>query len=525
MVVDGLVRESEYFDSVTLMMLARQFNLPDKGLEVALVMATKENLAILERASMLIDKFSGRGDSDLLIVVMGKTDKMVATTLEKISLALDQKRKTSGAVGGGLEYQPKSLESGLSVMPAANLLLISVAGRYAVMEAYDALAHGLNVMLFSDNISIADEIKLKQEAKKRNLYLMGPDCGTAIIGGVPLAFANQVSSGSVGIVAASGTGLQEVSSLISNGGGGISHAIGTGGRDLKVEVGGITFLQGLQELIDDPQTKVIVLISKPAASEVLAKVVKLLEPSLKPVVALFQGADLNALPFNSDGCVQIASDLEDCAKLALAALDLTDGELFSEDKFDPAPMVEKMSCDQKYLRALFSGGTFCSESQLLIGKDLAPLFSNTPVGASSTISDPWQSTQHILLDLGDDQFTDGRPHPMIDFSIRNQRIIDEACDPQTAVVLLDLVLGYGANPDPLSELLPVINQAQQAAKKVGSYLAIICSVTGTDQDPQKRQQVVAALIAAGVVVAPSNARATLQAAAIITMLNKREGGE
>ena len=197
----------------------------------------------------------------------------------------------------------------------------------------------------------------------------------------------------------------------------------------------------------------------------------------------------------------------------------------AKDKFDPAPMVEKMSCDQKYLRALFSGGTFCSESQLLIGKDLAPLFSNTPVGASSTISDPWQSTQHILLDLGDDQFTDGRPHPMIDFSIRNQRIIDEACDPQTAVVLLDLVLGYGANPDPLSELLPVINQAQQAAKKVGSYLAIICSVTGTDQDPQKRQQVVAALIAAGVVVAPSNARATLQAAAIITMLNKREGGE
>src|SRR5580704_9603583 len=97
-------------------------------------------------------------------------------------------------------------------------------------------------MIFSDNVPIAEEASLKHEARERGLMVMGPDCGTAIIGGVPLAFANAVPRGDIGIIGASGTGIQEVSTLIARAGRGVRHAIGTGGRDMHAEVGGLTTL-------------------------------------------------------------------------------------------------------------------------------------------------------------------------------------------------------------------------------------------------------------------------------------------
>jgi FdrA protein len=518
--VAGVLKAGEYFDSVSLMMMAREFNQPESKLEVALVMGTQENQKILERASMLVEEFAGCGDSDLLIAVHGETQQLVEQTIEKILQALEEKRKSGPAGANGATYAPKSLESGVEAIPHANLALISVAGRYATDAAFEALEQGLNVMLFSDNISLSDEVKLKQRASELDLYLMGPDCGTAIIGGVPLAFANRVERGSVGIIAASGTGLQEVSSLISNGGGGVSHAIGTGGRDLKVEVGGITFLKAVDDLLADPATKIIVLISKPASSQVVDKIASRLALGGKPVVALFQGADVSSLPIKPSKSVVICSTLEETAKAALTLQGVESGELFVEPADDLSAVISQMSSSQRYLRGPFSGGTFCSEAQLILKEQLTPLVSNTPVLGVKKIADASVSEGHTLLDLGDDQFTDGRPHPMIDFSIRNQRILEEARDPECAVILLDLVLGYGANPDPLSELIPTLLEAQQISKQQGGNLPIICSVTGTDQDPQCRQQVVAALRASGVIVARSNAYATRLALEIISGVTK-----
>ena len=389
-----------------------------------------------------------------------------------------------------------------------------MTGRYAGEQAMQALKAGLNVMLFSDNVPLAQEIELKKFARAKGLLLMGPDCGTAIINGVPLAFANAVSRGDIGIVAAAGTGLQEVSSLISNQGAGISQAIGTGGRDVKKEVGGIMFLEGLKALIQDAATRVIVLISKPPHESVLRKIGEVLKGVRKPVIAVFLGADEKTVQRYG---MTPAATLEDAALMACGAdplvrASVTDVEADEGVGRGPGGPPHW----QQYIRGLFSGGTFCTEAQVIF-RDLGVrhVYSNVPLPPFVTLRNVWKSQQHTLIDLGEDVFTVGRPHPMIDYSLRNRRIVEEARDPETALILLDVVLGYGANMDPAGELAPVIREAQ--AKRP---LVFACSVTGTPRDPQNRTKVVEGLEAAGARVFPSNAAASKFAAQVARSLEK-----
>ncbi|MCM2322670.1 MAG: FdrA family protein, partial [Oligoflexia bacterium] len=288
MIVKSLVKKGEYHDSVTLMRVAKELAEQAEVADSAVVMGTPENLKLLESSGLRTPEMAGAGETDLLIVVKAPTEARAQALLESASGGLRKKTK-AGAKGDG--YRPKSLESALEALPEARLALISIAGRYAGDEAMKALERGLHVMLFSDNIPLEKEIELKTFAAARGLFVMGPDAGTAIINGVPLAFANQVARGPVGIVAASGTGLQEVTTLISNAGSGVSQAIGTGGRDVKKEVGGIMFLQGMRALLDDPQTQVLLLISKPPHESVLEKIRALARTASKPIVATFLGAE------------------------------------------------------------------------------------------------------------------------------------------------------------------------------------------------------------------------------------------
>ncbi len=400
-----------------------------------------------------------------------------------------------------------SLDGALKVLPGANLALISVAGRYAGELARHALESGLHVMLFSDNVPLEQEIELKQFARKRGLLVMGPDCGTAIINGVPLAFANAVNRGSIGIVAAAGTGLQEVSCIISNEGAGISQAIGTGGRDVKQEVGGIMFIEGLKALAQDEQTRVILLVSKPPHPQVLKRIEKVIQTIRKPVVTLFIGAaaDRRGPATLEEAALQAVALAQgqkpDAAARRLAARDETLARMATRE-------AARRKRGQKYVRGLFSGGTFCAEAQIIFKDLLADVYSNVPVRGVKQLRDSLVSQKNTVIDLGEDEFTVGRPHPMIDYSLRNRRILEEAADSGTAVILLDVVLGYGANPDPAAELAPVL---RQAARKV----AVVCSITGTDQDPQNRSRVEKALRKAGAIVMPSNAAACKLAGRII----------
>ena len=496
MIVTGQIRKGAYFDSVTLMRVGKEITGLPGVIDAAVVMGTKSNKAILHSSGLLDGRFDAAGDTDLLVAVKAENETAAKAALAAVDGLLKKTAKT-----GSSESRPTSLRGALTLLPDANLAMISIAGRYAGDEAMRALENGLHVMLFSDNVPLEKEIALKQFARKRGLLVMGPDCGTAIINGIPLAFANAVNRGNIGIVAAAGTGLQEVSCIISNAGAGISQAIGTGGRDVKEEVGGIMFIEALKALAKDEQTKVILLVSKPPHRAVLSRIMKVLKTIRKPVVTMFIGAS--------------SATLEEAA---LAAVALSRGKKSPEPGARDTEIQRiakreagKRNKHQKYVRGLFSGGTFCAEAQILFNGMISGVYSNAPTGASKQLKNSLKSRKNTVIDLGEDEFTVGRPHPMIDFSLRNKRILEEAADRETAVILLDVVLGYGSNPDPAAELVGVIRKARRS-------VSVVCSITGTDKDPQNRSHVEAALRKAGAIVMPSNAAACKLAGSIIQCL-------
>jgi succinyl-CoA synthetase alpha subunit len=500
----------EYRDSVSLMQLSASIaRLP--GVERAsAVMATENNLALLAEAGFEIGA-TGAGAADLLIVVRGAEAALpgaIEEAMRQLTRESNGRAETAQAAP-----KPRSIQMALASAGEANVALISTPGEYAAAEAMKALRLGLNVMLFSDNVSEDDELRLKQYARGRDLIVMGPDCGTAIINGIALSFANVVRRGPIGAVGASGTGLQQITVLVDRLGLGISQAVGTGGRDLHSRIGGISMLKALQDLAADPCTKVIVLVSKPPAPEVARRVLDEASRARKPVVVNFLGADPMQLSANA---VHGAKTLEDAARAAVALARGETPRASYEEALPPPAGLAPLAPQQRFIRGLYSGGTFCYEAALLLDERLAEVYSNTPVRSNGALADPWRSHHHALVDLGDDVFTRGRPHPMIDFRLRNERIVAEAEDPQTAVILLDVVLGYGSNPDPAAELVPALRRANEISARQGRNVIFVGHVCGTDRDPQGLQRQSKALAEAGMVLAESNAQAVRLAAAIVS---------
>lgn len=495
-----------YRDSVSLMQLSAALGKLPGVEQASAVMATPGNLEFLRQAGLVDGDIAPR-PNDLLVAVRGKSTAQLEAALASAlsSLNNESARDVQGVVA---EAPLRSLQMALARSPAANLALISVPGDYAAAEAMKALRLGLHVMLFSDNVALADEVALKRYADGKGLLVMGPDCGTAIVDGVPLGFANAVRRGAVGVVGASGTGTQQVTSLVHRRGGGISHAIGTGGHDLGKDVGGITMLRGLALLARDEDTKAIVLISKPPSPAIAREVIAAARKAGKPVVINFIGSTDDP----SGGNLHVSRTLDDAASAAVA---LAKGRKPSRASSSPLKLPKlKFKRGQRYIRGLFSGGTFCYEASALLGD----VWSNAPVDPKRAIEDPWKSREHTLIDLGDDVFTRGRPHPMIDLRLRNERMLEEAADPQVAVILLDVVLGYGSHADPAAELVPTIEKAQGIGRKKGRNLAVVASVCGTDEDPQGLEREEAALREAGVLLTESNASAARLAGAIVAKL-------
>ncbi|MGE4291976.1 MAG: acyl-CoA synthetase FdrA [Desulfovibrio sp.] len=494
-----------YKDSVSLMQTAAAL-MREGGLsQVSIVMASPANLALLREAGLVGREGLDAGANDLVIAVEGEVEADVERAVEKaVALLRAGSKESEEAEGEGAPVR-YGLSAGLALNPEANLAVIATPGEYAAAEALKAVRQGLNVMLFSDNVSAADERCIKEEARKRGLLVMGPDCGTAIIDGVPLAFANVVARGPVGIVGASGTGIQQISTLVDNLGGGISHAIGTGGHDLSAEVGGISMLQGIAMLADDPRTEVIVIVSKPPHPEVREAVIAAAAASGKPVVANFIGPEWNA---SSDGNIVFVRTLEDAA---VAAMKLATNTEPPVSQLEGAAALPVPGQGRRWIRGVYTGGTFCYEATSLLGERIGDIHSNTPVRPGEALPDPWQSIGHTLVDMGDDVFTRGRPHPMIDPSLRLERMRREAMDPETAVVLFDLVLGHGAHPDPASGLAKVIAESRTG----GNGPVFVGFVCGTARDPQGFEAQKETLRAAGAILAQTNVRAVDVAARLI----------
>ena len=462
------IRRGTYYDSIVLMQLNTALAKLPGVVNVGVMMGTEANKDLLAQSNILSAEAKAALPDDLIITVQGHDDAAVTAALGQVNGLLAQRRSTLG----DQEYLPQSLESAAKMLLEAEWVLISVPGRYAAGVAREALRLNKHVFLYSDNVSLEDEVSLKQTAMKQHRLVMGPDCGTAIVNGVGLGFANRVRRGPIGVVGASGTGLQHVTARIHQLGGGITHALGTGGRDLSEAVGAITARQSLDLLSRDPETKVIVLISKPPAKQVADELLNLARASGKPVVVNFIGYT----PINErQGNLHFAKSLDQTAELAVQLASQTYEVLKTSQVFNP---------EQRYLRGLFSGGTLAYEALLILQEYLPAVYSNAPLNKAYKLANSLVSQEHTIIDLGEDEFTVGRLHPMMDNTLRLQRLQQEANDPSVAVILLDVVLGYGAHPDPASELAPAIAQAIAQAKAAGRHLEIVTLVCGTDEDPQ-----------------------------------------
>jgi FdrA protein len=452
------VRRGFYLDSVALMRVARTIGDLDGVEESALMMGTDANRQIMEDAGVLSSEGASAAGNDLVIAVRAGNQAAAAAAIAKAIQLLDQPKTQAADVS----WRPKTLRQAVRSASDANLVLISVPGDYAIAEARKAIRLGLDAMIFSDNVPVDAERALKEEARDAGRLVMGPDCGTAIIGGVPLAFANAVPKGEIGIIGASGTGIQEVSCLIAQNGGGVSHAIGVGGRDLSSDVGGIMTLMAMDLLEDDSATRKIVLISKPLADEVARLIVDRIAKSKKPYIVCFIGTDDMALP---DNAVAVAT-LKEAAAQALGQ-----GAL-SPVNAKPAPVSE----GRRRVVGLYSGGTLCAEAQIIFRA----------------------ASQYLK--------SRGQPPAMFDPSVRDDAFAEALNDGSVGVVLIDIVIGYGAHEDPAGHLAGVMAQ-----HKGGEPPVVVASVTGTDGDPQGRAAQIEKLEAAGVIVAPSNADAALYA--------------
>lgn len=497
-----IIRKNQYYDSVFLMGISKRISDVSGVQQNAVLMGSETNKGLLADIGIHDAQIDSAQPNDLIVAVIADAPQIVSDVLGKLDEFL------LGGVQTASTSNPHSFEEGLAQKQKANLAVISVPGEYAAREARKALEAGLNVFLFSDNVSIDDELDLKKFAAQKNLLVMGPDCGTSLIGGVGIGFANVVRKGPIGAIGAAGTGLQEFTSQIHNAGFGISHAIGTGGHDLSDSIGGLTTFAALTALEADPATKVIAIISKPPGAQTLARLLERIKTCTKPVIGCFLGT--RAEPQVADSNFQRASIIDEAVRLSIKAVDKETA--FSEEKFSAEELDwlahEKVArnSEQKYLRGIFAGGTFCYQSQQIFRDAGIVVRSNAPLDAKNKLQDAHRSLEHTIVDMGADEFTLGKPHPMIDGTMRKQRILTEAHDPQNAILLLDFILGYNASMDPVGELLDAIIEAKQIARKHGGNLIVVASICGTDGDPQDVNLQSKLLKEAGVMVFNSNAK-------------------
>lgn len=484
------LRRGLYRDSVHLMQVSRSVGAVD-GVDHALVaMATELNLALLDGMGFEVPEDAGA--NDLVIAIRARDEAALRRAHEHLEQELATPSRGSVPVGG-TATGPTFRTIG-AAGDAATLALLSIPGPYVFAEATDALDAGLDVMIFSDNVPVAHEIRLKDRGRARGLLVMGPDCGTAVVGGVGLGFANVVRDGPIGLVAASGTGSQQLMCLLHSAGSGVSHCLGVGGRDLSEAVGGRSTMQAMALLDADPRTELIVVVSKPPAPAVAAEVARYAAELTTPVHLAFLGRGQD--------------DLTAAAEKALSALGLTNDD--SGPTIWPSwPPEEPLTPRDGVLRGLFCGGTLCDEAMVIAAEALGPIASNIPLEAGWTLPADLRSEGHLMIDFGDDGLTAGRPHPMIDPSLRLERLASELTRPRTAVVLLDVVLGHGAHADPAAALAEVLRAAGPGAPSV------VVSLCGSDADPQGLHAQARVLAEAGAEVHLSNAAAAHRAVALV----------
>ena len=485
-----VVKKGSYQDSVVLMLLTNEISTIEGVNKVSIMMATPANKDIFKQSGLDTEELMAATANDMVVVADVDDESMLDVIMENVEAFL-KKQSTSNNASKGSE-SVKSWDKALDKLPDANLAVISIPGAYAALEADRALDQGLNVFMFSDNVTIEDEKALKEKAHAKGLSVMGPDCGTGIIQGVPIAFTNSVSKGSIGIIGASGTGIQELTTIIDRLGEGVNNAIGTGGRDLSTTVGGITMMDMIDAMEKDETVKVLIVISKPPAQAVREKISARLSGFSKPVITLFLGEK----PEYHEENFYHTYTLDEAARLAVS---LVRGKEVPEATVEVDESEFYKAEDNKTIKAYYSGGTLANEAAMLIKDAL-------------NVTDPPEDIEgymlqldgNIVVDLGDDAYTQGKPHPMIDPAKRIECMQEAVDDESTGVILLDIMLGYGSHPDMAGALLPTIKELQAKADAANRKVFFVATVCGTRRDYQGYDEAVNKLKDAGVIVCENN---------------------
>ncbi|HGY5110314.1 acyl-CoA synthetase FdrA [Citrobacter sp. Cb080] len=487
----AFIKKGSFQDSVSLMIISRKLSERPEVDQVSVMMGTPANKSMLDSTGFWHDDFADATPNDICVAV--RTEGEQPEILDLIREQLEKELSAIANASGSSHQLVKArrFESACQKLPQANLLLVSVAGEYAASVAREGLQANKNVMLFSDNVPLEQEVELKTMARERGLIVMGPDCGTAMIAGSPLAFANVLPEGGIGVIGASGTGIQEITSQIALHQQGISHAIGLGGRDLSADVGGISALTALEMLAADDATRVMAFVSKPPSPQVRTRIIAAMQKVGKPVVALFLGSKPEQ---RREGNVWLANSLSDAARLAVLLM-----RVAQQRRAQP-------EVAGKGIYGLYAGGTLAAEAAMLLSAGLG-----VPVSESHDQGVMLDAGGHRIVDLGDDSYTLGRPHPMIDPTTRSIEIEKLAAFPDVGVLLLDVVLGYGACADPAGAVVEAVDQVR--AKRTAP-LVVIATLTGTEGDPQGRSEQEEKLREAGVAVVETLEEAVLLAVSL-----------
>lgn len=519
-----LVKSNYYRDSLNLLKISDIMKRSSSGIvEAVVIMGTKTNKAVLVKLGFPSTKINQATESDLIIAIEAVDKGSVDSALRKVEELLhsDGSSDTSNLVS----ENPTDLDSALVSMSNANLALISIPGEYVKDLSIKLSNEGIHQQIFSDHVPLDDELTIKEYAAKKGVLVLGPGAGTSIINGKGIGFSNVLRRGPVGIIAAAGTGLQEVSSLLDQCDIGVAYGLGVGANDPKEKIGGLMMLEALKVLEELPDIEIMTIVSKPpsprAKKQIIDYIVK--HGKKKYVLAFLGGGHDDSLPNSTKSKIVQVTTL---ASAVFAVAGLTSNELYKQSlvrlRIEPEILQRSVAKEwkgfgqqQKYIRALYTGGTFAYETQVILNGILKDLFSNAPTGRTKKLPQSSKSKKHSILDLGEEEFTQGRPHPMIDPTIRRLRLVEESQDPEVGVVMMDFVLGYGSNPDPVGAVLKEIGQVKATARKGGRYLSIVTHVCGTKGDPQGYDESVRKLENVGALVFPTNALAAIASAQII----------
>lgn len=496
----------------------------DGIVEASIVMATETNKGILIRLGFSPSTIDQASESDMLIAIRAK-DK---ASLDLATAKVDNLLESPAQLATGDQEKAGDIDAALRMMPGTNLVMLSIPGEYVKDISQKLVEHGIHQLIFSDHVPVEDELEIKTTAAAKGVLILGPGAGTSIINGKGIGFSNVISTGPVGVVAAAGTGLQEVTSLLDQCGIGVKHGLGVGGNDPKDKIGGIMMLDCMKILEKDDNIKVIAIVSKPPSPSVEQKIIDYAVGSgtKKYILAFIGGETVEAAQKHGNSMIIRVNSLASSV-LAVAKVlgDEHLHEALSRTYMQPEALVNilqkewsRLESSQRFIRALYTGGTFTYEAQVILGDIMKdePICSNAPIQRIKQLQDSLKSEEHSVIDLGEEEFTKGRPHPMIDPTIRKFRIVEEAEDPEVGVLLLDFVLGYGANPDPVGAALDELKQAKETAERNGRYLSIVAHVCGTKNDIQGYDQSIARLGSAGCIVMPTNALAAVASAVVIS---------